>query len=163
MYSTEASSSWKNETRRLYNNFSLSSLFSQKQLLWQDWVVVGVIDYNSNPKKENHMKNIGKWLFLIGLLVAVVAGLFGFSAGWLAWILVIVGILAGVFYFDPDDVAHMGIRYLVLVATAAILDELPILGPYLTGIFTAAVAFLGPVVLTVLVVWFVRKHLLGKK
>ncbi len=109
------------------------------------------------------MKTLGKWLFLIGLLVAVVAALFGYAASWLTWILVLAGILAGVFYFDPDDVAHMGIRYLVLVATASVLNGLNVVGPYLTGIFTAAVAFLGPVVLTVLVVWFVRKHILGMK
>jgi len=108
------------------------------------------------------MKTIGKWLFLIGLLVAVIVGLVGFTAAWLTWILVIVGILAGVMYFDPDDVAHMGIRYLVLVATAAVFSVLGQIGSYLTGIFTAAAAFLGPVVLTVLVVWFVRKHILGK-
>jgi hypothetical protein len=109
------------------------------------------------------MKTLGKWLFLIGLLVAVVAALFGYAAAWLTWILIIVGILAGVFYFDPDDVVHVGIRYLVLFATASALDKLTLVGPYLTGIFNAAVAFLGPVVLTVLVVWFIRKHLLGKK
>jgi len=108
------------------------------------------------------MKTLGKWLFLIGLLVAVIAGLVSFSANWLTWILVIVGVLAGVFYFDPDDVAHMGIRYLALVATAAAFNQLDFLGPYLTGIFTAAAAFLTPVVLTVLVVWFVKKHIMGK-
>ncbi len=109
------------------------------------------------------MKNLGKWLFLIGLLVAVAAGLVSFSADWLTWILIIVGILAGVLYFDPDDVVHMGIRYLVLFATASALDKLALVGPYLTGIFNAAVAFLGPIVLTVLVVWFVKKYFMGKK
>ena len=109
------------------------------------------------------MKTLGKWLFLIGLLVAVVAALFGFSAAWLMWILIIVGILAGVMYFDSDDIVHMGIRYLVLLATATALDKLALVGPYLTGIFTAAAAFVGPVVLTVLVVWFVKKYFMGKK
>ena len=109
------------------------------------------------------MKSLGKWLFLIGLLVAVVAGLVGFSAAWLTWILIIVGILAGVMYFDSGDVVNIGIRYLVVFATASALDQLALVGPYLTAIFTAAVAYFGPVVLTVWVVWFVKKHFMGKK
>lgn len=108
------------------------------------------------------MKSIGKWLFLLGLLVAVVAALVSFSADWLTWILIIVGILAGVMYFDSDDVVHIGIRYLVVFATASALDQLVLVGPYLTGIFTAAVAYFGPIVLTVWVVWFVKKHFMGK-
>jgi len=109
------------------------------------------------------MKTIGKWLLLIGLLVAVIAGLVSFSANWLTWLLILAAVLAGVFYLDSDDVVHIGIRYLVLVATAAALDKFILIGTYLTSIFTAAVSFLGPAVLTTLVVWFVKKYLMGKK
>lgn len=107
-------------------------------------------------------KNLGKWLFLIGLLVSIVAGLIGLSFEWLSWILAIVAILAGVLYFDPNDVVHIGIRYLVLVAVAAALDGFIFVGPILTAIFQSAAAFLAPVVLTVLVVWFFKKHVFSK-
>ncbi len=105
-------------------------------------------------------KTLGKWLFLLGLLVAVVVGLFGLSFDWLNWILIIVGILAAFMYFDYNDVANIGIRFLVLAAVAGAFDSLIAVGPYLTGIFTATVGFLAPVVLTLLVIWFFKKHIL---
>jgi hypothetical protein len=106
------------------------------------------------------MKTIGKWLFLIGLLLAVVVGLFGLSFDWLNWILILVGILSAFFYFDYKDVVNVGIRFVVLVAVYSTMDSLVAIGPYLTGIFGAAVTFLGPVVLTLLVIWFFKTHIL---
>jgi hypothetical protein len=108
------------------------------------------------------MKNIFKWVFLIGLLVAVIAGLVSYSAGWLVSLLILVAVLAGVFYFDSEDVVHMGIRYIVLVAVAGAMDKFIGIGSFLTGIFTAAAAYLAPAVLTVLVVYFVKKYFFGK-
>jgi hypothetical protein len=108
------------------------------------------------------MKNIFKWVYLIGLLVAVIAGLVSFSAGWLTSLLILVAVLAGIFYFDTDDVVHQGIRYIVLVAVAGALDKFFGVGPYLTGIFTAVAAYIAPAVLTVLVMHFVKRYLLGK-
>jgi hypothetical protein len=109
------------------------------------------------------MKNIGKWLYFLGLLVAVIVALIGFQASWLSLILMLVGILAAIFYMDSDDIVHIGIRYLVLGAVYNVLDGIPAIGPYLTGIFGAVFAFLGPVVLTTLVIWFVKKYFMGKK
>jgi hypothetical protein len=109
------------------------------------------------------MKNIFKWVYLVGLLVAVLAALFKFQFDWLTWILMLAGILVGIFYMDSADVVNQGIRYLVLVAVAGALDGLIGVGSYLTIIFQAVVGFLGPVVLTVLVMWFVRKYFMGGK
>ncbi len=109
------------------------------------------------------MKNIGKWLYLIGLLVAGVVGLVGFSAPWLSIILVLVGILAAIFYVDTNDIVNAGIRFLVLAVVYAALDAIPAIGPYLTGFFAGVLAFLGPVLLTSLIIYFVKKYFLGKK
>ncbi len=109
------------------------------------------------------MKTIGKWLYLIGLLVAVIVALIGFQASWLALILALAGILAAIFYIDSSDIVNIGIRYLVLAAVYNVLDGIPFIGTYLTAIFGAVLAFLGPVVLTALVMWFINKYFLGKK
>jgi hypothetical protein len=108
------------------------------------------------------MKTIGKWLYLIGLLIAAIAGLFSFSQTWLSLILVIVGILAAIFFLDSDDVVNFGIRFLLLYAVAGALNAIPIVGPYITGLFTGVVAFLAPVALTLLVVHFVKKYFMAK-
>jgi hypothetical protein len=104
------------------------------------------------------MKNIGKWLYLIGLLVAILSALF-FQNDILALVLLIVAILAGVFHGDPDDFENIGLRYLILYAVAGVFSgELFGIGDYLSTIFEAAVWFLGPYVLTVLVVRFFKKY-----
>ncbi len=108
------------------------------------------------------MKNLFKWLFVVGLLVAIIAALVNFSSAWLTSLLIVVAVLAGIFFFDPGDVVNQGIRYLVLVAVAVTLDKFVGVGPLMTSIFTAAVAFIGPAVLTVLVVHFVKKYFLGQ-
>ena len=51
-------------------------------------------------------KTIGKWLYLIGLLIAIVAGLFSLSFLWLSLILVIMGILAAILFLDSNDVVN---------------------------------------------------------
>jgi len=108
-------------------------------------------------------KSIGKWLFLLGLLVAVVASLFSYTAAWLSLVLVLLGIVAGVLFFDTKDLVHMGIRFLVLATVAGALNSIPAVGPYITGIFTAAVVFLAPVLLTLLVIFFFKKYLMGEQ
>ena len=104
-------------------------------------------------------KTVGKWLYLIGVLVAGVAGLFSFQNQWVSLLLVLMGILAAVFFLDSNDVVNTGIRYLVLFAVKAVLDGVPAIGSYLTGWFSGVVSFLGPVVLTLLVVHFIKKYL----
>jgi hypothetical protein len=104
------------------------------------------------------MKNIGKWLYFLGLLVAVVTALIGFSASWLGLILVLLAIVVGVIFFDSGDIVNIGLRYLILVAVHGAFDAIPAVGGYLTSIFGAVAAFLAPAVLTTLVVWFVKKY-----
>jgi hypothetical protein len=109
------------------------------------------------------MKNIGKWLYLIGLLVAGVVGLIGFQASWLSLILVLVGILAAIFYVDTSDLVGAGVRFLVLAVVYNALDAIPFVGTYLTGFFGGVLFFLGPVLLTALVMHFVNKYFFAKK
>jgi hypothetical protein len=104
------------------------------------------------------MKTIGKWLYLIGLLIAAVAGLFSFQNMWLSLLLVIMGILAAIFFLDSEDLVNAGIRFLVLFAVKDALTGISTVGPYLGGFFNGVYAFLAPVLLTLLVVHFVKKY-----
>ncbi len=107
-------------------------------------------------------KTIGKWLYLIGLLIAVIAGLFSLSYLWLSLILVLMGILAAILFLDLEDVVNFAIRFLLLFAVASALNAVPAVGKYITGMFTSVVAFLAPVGLTLLVVHFVKKYVFTK-
>jgi len=107
-------------------------------------------------------KTIGKWLYLIGLLVAVIAGAFTLSYSWLSLILLVMGVLAAILFVDSSDVVNGGIRYLVLLAVYSALGSVPAIGKFFTGAFGGAAAFLAPVLLTTLVVYFVKKHFMAK-
>ena len=86
------------------------------------------------------------------------AGMYGVSPGTLLG----YRILAAILFLDSNDVVNFGIRFFLLYLVASALDSLPFIGPYLTGMFTAVVGFLAPVVLTLLVVYFVKKYFFTK-
>ena len=99
------------------------------------------------------MKTIGKWSYLVGLVVAIVTALVGYSADWLGLVLIVLAVLTGLFLGDTDELTNYGVRYLALFAVAAALDAFPLVGPYVTTIVQAMLAFFGPIVLTVLLVF----------
>jgi hypothetical protein len=100
------------------------------------------------------------WVYLIGVVVAGLVGMFPMPAlqPYLGWLLVLAGILSGIFFLDSGDVVNFGIRYLVLVAVAGALSAVPAVGSYVTGFFTGVVGFLGPVGLTLLFMYFWKKY-----
>jgi uncharacterized membrane protein len=99
------------------------------------------------------MKTIGKWSYLVGLVVAIVTALVGYSADWLGLVLIVLAVLAGLFLGDTGELTNYGVRYLTLFAVAAALDAFPFVGPYVTSIAQAMLAFFGPIILTVLFVF----------
>lgn len=99
-------------------------------------------------------KTLGKWLYMIGLVVAILAALFGFSNQWLTLVLMVVGILVGLWVTPTDSLKAAIIRYVGLTFVAGALDGFIAVGPYITAIVNAVVGFLGPVLLTALVVWY---------
>lgn len=103
------------------------------------------------------MDKFGKWFYIVGLVVAMLAGLIAFSADWLTWVLMILGILAGLFYADSDDVVNRGIRYLAIAAVAGVFGDLIFVGPYISALASGAVTFLGYVLFTSLTYYLFKK------
>ena len=67
------------------------------------------------------MKTVGKWSYLVGLGLAIVAALAGFSPPWLALVLATLGILTGLFEAETEKIVDYGVRYLTLVVVAGAL------------------------------------------
>ncbi len=107
------------------------------------------------------MGDIWKWVFVVGAIVAGLAGAFSFQNQILTWILILAGVLVGLLWRNTDDLTGFGIRYLLLFAVAKALDAVPAVGPILSGFFTGFVGFLGPVALATLVMYFVRKYFMS--
>jgi uncharacterized membrane protein len=104
------------------------------------------------------MGDVWKWVFIVGALVAAVAGAIGFANDVLTWLLIIAGVLVGLFGRDTDDLMGFGIRYLLLAAVAGALSAVPAVGGILTGFFQGFVTFLGPVALATLFMYFWKKY-----
>lgn len=107
---------------------------------------------------SNNMDMAWKWLYLAGILIASFAGAFGFQNDVLSIVFAVIGVLVGLFYFDSSDVMNFGLRYLIVTAAASSLNVLPVAGSYITGFFTAFAAFLGPVVLGMVIMYFWKKY-----
>jgi uncharacterized membrane protein len=112
----------------------------------------------SKPAPSSDGSMIWKWVFVVGAVVSAVVGAIGFKNDILTSVLILVGVLVGLFWRKTEDLMGFGIRYLLLAAVAAALNALPTIGPYLTGFFQGFVAFLGPVALATLFMYFWNKY-----
>lgn len=106
----------------------------------------------------NDMSAIWKWLYVAGILVASVAGALGFQNAILSMVFAAIGLLVGLFYFDSSELMNFGLRFLIVTAAAGSLGVFPVVGAYLTGFFTAFAAFLGPIVLGMVILFFWKKY-----
>jgi len=103
-----------------------------------------------------------KWLFILGGLIAGVTNALSFQPEYLIWALMVVGVIVGFFYFNSDDLINIGLRYMIFGAVANAVGGFYKIGTYLGGFFLGFFYFLGPVVLTIAVVYFVKKYFINK-
>ena len=99
------------------------------------------------------MKTIGKWSYIVGFVVVIIAALFKLQYDWLTIVVAVLAIVAGLFLADPKELTNYGVRYLALALVAGALTEFPFLGEYVTAIAQAMVGYFGPIILTVLLVF----------
>ena len=127
---------------------------------------------DSSPSKSEveiveNWKQLFKWLFILGLLTAGVTYALDPSTGKyqpeaLVWTLMLVGILTGIFYFNSDDVINIGLRYLIFGTVAGAIENFYVIGVHVTNFMLGVRLYLGPVVLTVIVMYFVKKYFLNR-
>jgi hypothetical protein len=106
-------------------------------------------------------KMIGVWAFIIGLALAMATVFFDLGS-WVVQALIVLGILVGIFHPIRKEVLPLGMVYLTLTVAASSMDELLLLGPIVTDIASAWVGFLGPAVLTAMLMWG-SPYLMAKK
>jgi hypothetical protein len=94
------------------------------------------------------MEKIGTWAFLIGVLIAVVAGLVpAFAqaplASQVAWVLVILGLVVGFLNIRAREVQEFLVACIAVLIVAG-MGGLPPLGRTLGTILTNIIAFVAP-------------------
>jgi uncharacterized membrane protein len=97
-------------------------------------------------KEKMKMETIGQWSFIVGVVIAVLFGIFGTAyAGWVGLVLIVLGILVGLLNISDKEVYDFLIAAIALMLTgAAGLDRLPMVGAYLGPIFLNISTFVAP-------------------
>jgi zinc transporter ZupT len=92
--------------------------------------------------KEAKMNSetIGKWAFIVGLILAVLAGLF-FQPSWAIWVLAILGVLVGFINITAEETRGFLLASIALTISATALNTLPIIGTALSLVLPFVVAF----------------------
>jgi hypothetical protein len=83
---------------------------------------------------------IGKWAFIAGLVIAVLAGLL-FQPGWAIWVLAILGVIVGLLNVTVEDKQGFLLASIALTLSATALNTVPIVGAALSYILPFVVAF----------------------
>jgi len=106
-------------------------------------------------------QQIGSYAFLIGVAVAIIAGvlygagqtgMLGQAAGWIPLILVVLGIVVGFLNIKDKETDKFLIASLALLAVPATglwLNQIPMVGVYLLGIVGNVAVFVAPAALIV--------------
>lgn len=98
------------------------------------------------------LQKLGKWAFIGGVLVAILAGLAGtvLPVGTVAIVLVVLGLVVGFLNVEVKETTSFLIAGLVLfLLGAAGLENIPVIGVYLAPIFTNIAAFVAPAAIVV--------------
>jgi len=83
---------------------------------------------------------IGKWAFVVGLVIAVLAGLF-FQPAWAVWVLAILGVIVGFLNVTAEDTRGFLLAAIALTLSATALNTLPVVGTAFSLVLPYVVAF----------------------
>ena len=98
----------------------------------------------SLTKRENKIDNIGRILFLVGLLIAVVLGLdFASGFAWLPWLLVVIGAVVGFLNVSETESNTFLVAGVALAISANAFSSVPALGMTITAIMSNIMTFVG--------------------
>jgi len=91
---------------------------------------------------------IGKWAFIVGLVISVLAGIF-LQPDWAIWILAILGVIVGFLNVTAEDTRGFLLAAIALTLSATALNTLPVVGKAFELILPFVVAFVSGAMLVV--------------
>ena len=94
------------------------------------------------------MARIGKYAFVIGLVVAVLAALVT-ELYWVAWVLAVLGLIVGFLNVTAEETRSFLLAAIGLMLAATSVQVLPYVGEILARIVSHVVVFIAPAVLVV--------------
>ena len=83
---------------------------------------------------------VGKWAFIVGLVLAVVVG-YIFQAEWVVWVLAVLGVIVGLLNVTREDTERFLLAAIALALSVTALGTVPVLGLSITSILGYVAAF----------------------
>jgi len=103
-------------------------------------------------KKTNNLGIAGKWAFILGLALTIIAGIIPITIPSLALILVVLGLIVGFLNINEKDTVKLLIAIIALMAIGSItIAEIPIINAYLGAILSNILILAGAAGLVVAV------------
>lgn len=102
-------------------------------------------------KSLEMQRSIGYWIFLVGVLIAILAGLAtsgGVNPNAL-WVLAVLGLIVGFLNITLKDEVPFLIASLVLISASGYLSFIPYIGTPLVTILSYIVVFVSPAAIIV--------------
>ena len=96
------------------------------------------------------MAQVGKWTFIVGLVIAVAGGL-GFEQAWFGWVLAVLGLVVGFLNVADKESQTFLLAAIALIVAANAVGGIPYIGELVSRIIANLVLFLGGAVLVVAV------------
>ena len=112
------------------------------------------------PKKSSNKRGFGGWAFLIGVILAIVLGLFGsINSTWL-WVLVVIGLIVGFLNVTEEETHPFLMSGVVLIIASALGGNVMSVVPALSSILDALLAIFVPAIMVVAIkhVFSLAKH-----
>jgi ATP synthase protein I len=94
------------------------------------------------------LEMVGKWAFIIGLVLAVVVG-YIFQAAWVVWVLAILGVIVGLLNVTGEDTEKFLLAAIAFGLSATALSTVPVLGFQITNILGYVAAFVAGAMIVV--------------
>lgn len=93
------------------------------------------------------MERVGKYAFILGILIAVVAGVS--EQPWAPAVLAVLGVIVGFLNITADETRSFLLASIALMMTATAMDSIPAVGDAIIPFVSNIVAFIGAAVFVV--------------
>jgi hypothetical protein len=94
------------------------------------------------------LATVGKWAFIVGLVLAGVAGLL-FQAGWVVWVLAILGVIVGLLNVTQEETQGFLLAAIAFALSATALNTVPYVGGVVANILGYVAAFVAGAMIVV--------------
>ena len=95
------------------------------------------------------MEKVGRWAFIAGLVLAVLAGLVVVDVYWVTWVLAILGLVVGFLNVSTKEPQGFLLPAVALALSASAVRSLPMVGFVLTNILSNVLIFVAAAMLLV--------------